>query len=246
VPIHFAVTVSQENRLFRGQPIEDNLEMKGMMYRLKREKGRNMVDLDATVDLYLNQFKYRGVADSSIYKDDNASRLTNNYAAGFLYAAEELRQRGDKANAMAMVKKSIEVVPGEWRSYIYLMQLYADMDSLEKVEELIRSAPTSVEANDVWLSIAGDFHRTGRKQQAYALLKRKLEEFPNESRFHRQLLNLYFRDSLYDSMEASLNDWVASNPSDTDAQAALREVRELKAEQSGVHLRGLDIPGGSK
>ncbi len=245
-PIHFAVTVSQENRLFRGQPIEDNLEMKGMMYRLKREKGRNMVDLEATVDLYLNQFRYRGVADSSIYKDDNATRLTNNYAAGFLYAAEELRQRGDRANAMAMVEKAIEVVPGEWRSYIYLMQLYADMDSLEKVEELIRSAPTSVEANDVWLSIAGDFHRTGRKQQAYSLLNRKLEEFPNESRFHRQLLNLYFRDSLYDSMESSLNRWVASNPSDTDAQAALREVRELKAEQSGVHLRGVDIPGGSK
>lgn len=246
VPIHFAVTVSEDNRLFRGQSLEENLELKGMMYRLKREKQPNMIDLAATTDLYINQFKYRGVADSSIFKDENSARLTNNYAAGFLYAADELRKRGDLPGAVKLVEKSIAVVPGEWRSYVYLMTLYADMDSLDKVNELLARAPKDIQANEVWLQVAADYHRTGKKAQAYALLKQKLAEQPDDDRFHRQLLNLYFRDSLFDSMETSLISWISTHPSDSEAQQALRDVRDMQAERTGVRLRGVETPGGSK
>ena len=48
-PIHFAVTVSDDNRIYKGKPIDDHLEMSGMMYRLKKETIKETVDVDRTI-----------------------------------------------------------------------------------------------------------------------------------------------------------------------------------------------------
>ncbi|MGB5107193.1 MAG: DUF2723 domain-containing protein [Candidatus Zixiibacteriota bacterium] len=245
-PIHFAVTVSQDNRLFRMNSIEDHLEMKGMMFRLKRETGDNMIDVEATRDLYTNVFKYRGVADSSVYKDENAARLTNNYSAGFLYTAEEMRKRGDMQGAIEMVNLSIKVVPGEWRSYAYLMQIYADMDSLGKVEELLQTAPPEVDPQSMWQTLASDMIRRGQKDRAVKMLTERLAEDPHFEGAYKQLLSIYFKDTLVDSMESLLNRWIAQNPSDTEAIGAMQDVQALKETTTGVRLRKLEVPDTSK
>ncbi len=245
VPVHFAATVSQENQVYRGQSLDQNLELKGMMYRVKREKEFNMVDLETTYDLYMNRFSYRGVADTEIFKDENAARLTNNYAAGFLFGAEELRKRGEYDRAKSMVDKSLEVVPSEWRTRVYLAQLYADMDSLHRVDEILSQPNPNYSPEEIWVTIAQDYYRLGRPQKAYDILKRKLAESMTYSQLNRQLLSFYYRDSLYDSMEVALNRWLAVNPSDTEAQEALRDVRQLQHE-SGVRVRQVDVPGNSR
>ena len=245
-PIHFAVTVSQDNRLFRMNPIEDHLEMKGMMFRLKRETGANMIDVDATRDLYKNVFKYRGVADSTVYKDENAARLTNNYSAGFLYTAEEMRKRGDNQGAIEMVNLAIKIVPGEWRSYAYLMQIYAEMDSIDKVAEVLKTAPPEVDPQSMWQTLASDMYRRGEKRRAIELLNERLAEDPHFEGAYKQLLSIYFKDSLVDSMENLLNRWIAQNPSDTEAIGAMKDVQDLRQAKSGVSLRKLDVPDTSK
>ena len=245
-PVHFAVTVSQDNRLYRMKPIEDHLQMKGMMFRLKRETGDNMIDLDATIDLYANVFKYRGVADSSVYKDENAFRLTNNYSAGFLYTAEELRKRGEIQKAIDMVNLAIKTVPGEWRSQAYLMQLYADMDSLQKVEELLENAPPELDPQTMWQTLASDLYRRGQRDRAVDLLNRRLQVDPHFEGAYKQLLSIYFKESLTDSMESVLDRWIVNNPADTEAISAMKDVQALKQTETGVKLRQLDIPDTSK
>ncbi len=245
-PIHFAVTVSQDNRIYRMQPIEDHLEMKGMMFRLKRETGTNMIDLDATIDLYSNVFKYRGVADSTVYKDENAARLTNNYSAGFLYTAEELRKRGDNQKAIDMVNLAIKTVPGEWRSQAYLMQIYADMDSLDRVAEMLKTAPPELDPKSMWQTLASDLYRRGQRDRAIDMLNERLQEDPHFEGAYKQLLSIYFKESMTDSMEKLLDRWIANNPSDTEAISAMKDVQELKQAESGVKLRQLDVPDTSK
>ncbi len=245
-PIHFAVTVSQDNRVYKMKPIEDHLEMKGMMFRLKRETGENMIDLESTINLYKNEFKYRGVADSTVYKDENAARLTNNYSAGFLYAAEELRKKGDSQRAIEMVNLAIEVVPSEWRSYAYLIQIYSDMDSLKKVEELLKTAPKELDPQTMWQTLASDLYRRGQKDRAVQMLNERLAENPHFEGAYKQLLSMYFRDSLVDSMENLLNRWIVQNPNDTEAQNAMQDVLILKETQSGVKLKQLELPDTSK
>lgn len=217
-----------------------------MMFRLKRETGDNMIDVEATRDLYTNVFKYRGVADSSVYKDENAARLTNNYSAGFLYTAEEMRKRGDMQGAIEMVNLSIKVVPGEWRSYAYLMQIYADMDSLGKVEELLQTAPPEVDPQSMWQTLASDMIRRGQKDRAVKMLTERLAEDPHFEGAYKQLLSIYFKDTLVDSMESLLNRWIAQNPSDTEAIGAMQDVQALKETTTGVRLRKLEVPDTSK
>ena len=246
VPIHFATTVSDDNRLYKGKPIDDHLEMHGMMYRVKKDSGKEMVDIDGTVGLYQNTFRFRGVGDSTVFKDENAARLTNNYSAGFLMASEALRQKGDYNRAIQLARQSLGVVPGQWQTYAYLMQLYADVDSLPRAEEIARSAPRTVDVEMGWIAIAVSLWQNKKdKTRAYQILNGILERNPNHENAYQQLLRIYYQDKQYDSLENLLNRWASTHPNDTDVQSALAEVRRLKSEdtlRTGVRVRQVDVP----
>lgn len=245
-PIHFAVTVSEENRRYRGQSLENHLEMVGMVMRLKKEQGEEMIDLDETYDLYMNEFKFRGVADPEIYKDENAARLTQNYAAGFIYAGDILHRRGETQKAIELVKKSIEVVPSEWRNYALLMQIYADLDSLEAAEAILAEAPPEVNQEQMWLSLASDFRRKGKIDRSYQILREQLAKFPNSENAFRQMLSYLYQDNQIDSIEALLGEWIQNNPNDSEAIAAYGEIENLRGRDTtsgSVKLRQMDLPG---
>jgi tetratricopeptide (TPR) repeat protein len=248
VPIHFAVTVSEDNRVYKGKPIDDHLEMNGMMYRLKKESGQDMVDVTGTSNLYLNVFKYRGVADSTVYKDENAARLTNNYAAGFLYAADMAKKGGDIPKAIELMNASLNTVPGQWQSYAYLMQLYADLDSLDRVEEIARKAPAGVDVKPMWLTLSNSYWQKNQKQRAYNVLKELMQSDPEYKNAYSQLLNYYYQDREYDSLESMIKTWLASHPDDSSGHEALAELQRLKSLDTsitGVRVKQVDLPPDS-
>jgi len=243
VPINFSVTVSDDNRVYRGQSLDDHLEMYGMMYRLKKEKGDNMIDIEGTKRLYLDDFKYRGVADPKVPKDENTSRLTNNYGAGFLYCADNIRRKGDLEGAIDMTLKAIEVLPSQWQNYGYLIQLLDETNSLERADEILRQAPDDVDLSQAWTSLAHSYWQRQDKVKAYTLLQNKLGEYPDSRSIYNQLLNYYYRDNKFDSLESLLEHWSMSHPEDMDAQQALTEVRQLQqrdSSASGVRVRQVD------
>ncbi len=246
VPIEFAVTVSEDNRRYRGSSIEDHLEMSGMMMRLKKDRGNELIDVDATYNFYMNEFRYRGVADDAVYKDENAARLTQNYAAGFIYTADVLHRQGDDERAIELAKKSIEVVPSEWRNYALLMQIYADMDSLHLAEEVLEAAPVEIDKGRLWLTLASDLRRKGHKDDSYRVLQKQLDKDPNYEDAFRQLLSYLYQDSAFDSIETVLGNWIENNPEDTDAIAAfgeLKNLRGLDTTSGSVKVRQMDLPG---
>jgi tetratricopeptide (TPR) repeat protein len=248
VPIEFAVTCSEENRVFRGQSLDDHLEINGMMYRLKRESGSNMIDVEGTKDLYLNKFKYRGVADPKVYKDENTDRLTTNYASGFLYCADRMRRNGDNESAIEMVKGAMKVLPHQWQIYGFLAQLYSEMDSLSRVDDILREAPADVDLSQVWTTLAHSYWTRDEKPKAYAILNSQLGKDPNDHAAYSQMVTYFFRDSLYDSLQTLIERWLTHNPSDTDAYQALEEVRRITEPDSlmpGVRVRQVDTVRGS-
>lgn len=244
-PIHFAVTVSDHNRLYKGKSIDDHLEMTGMMYRLTRESGRDMIDAEETVRLYTEEYKYRGVADSTIYKDENSARLTNNYAAGFMYAADMMKREGKIEDALKMMRRSIEIVPGSWQSYAYLMQLYSDLDSLDTAAGLLARAPRDGNISQLWVTLANEYWLKQRKNEAYDLLKTRLAVVPDDKTVYGQLMSFYYRDQAYDSLESLLALWLDDHPDDSEASAALTEVRKLTQPDTaatGIEVKQVDVP----
>ncbi len=250
VPVHFATTVSEENRLYKGRQIDDHLQMHGMMYRVKKEAGKDMVDVDGTVDLYRNEFRFRGVGDSTVFKDENASRLTNNYSAGFLMAADAARREGNYSDAIQLGRQSLQIVPRQWQTYAYLMQLYADIDSLDRAEEIARSAPASVDIDMGWIAIAVDRWQNKKDRiGAYQIMNDVLQRKPENENAYQQLLRMYYQDKQYDSLENLLTRWAAAHPDDANTQGALEEIRRLRSGdtlRTGVRVKQVDVPSGKQ
>jgi len=161
-----------------------------------------------------------------------------------------LLKHGDYNRAIQLAKQSLEVVPQQWQTYAYLMQLYTDMDSLPRAEEVARNAPKSVDVEMGWIAIAtGLWQNKNDKVRAYQILNGILERNPNHENAYQQLLRIYYQDKQYDSLENLLNRWGSTHPNDTDVQAALADVRRLKSTdtlRTGVRVRQVDVPSDSK
>lgn len=249
VPVEFAVTCSDENRVFRGQSVDNHLEINGMMYRLTRESGQDMIDIEGTKDLYVNKFRYRGVSDSTVPKDENTERLTNNYGAGFLYCADRMRRKGDVASAIEMVDKATEVLPHQWQLYGFLAQMYSDLDSLNRVDDILKKAPPDVDLSQVWATLAHTYWSRGDKPRAYTILRTELAKNPANKTAYSQMVTYLYRDSLYDSLATLIEHWLVDNPSDTEASQALEEVKRMAGmdtTKQSVKVKQIDTVRGDQ
>ena len=108
-PVYFAVTVARDN--FVG--LDNNLRMDGLAYRVMDQPlGQNALDTGVlTANLSLMEQHLRGLADPGIYYDDNIQKLVQNYRSAFIQLALELDGRGDKATALAQLKKMDTLLP---------------------------------------------------------------------------------------------------------------------------------------
>lgn len=112
-PLYVAVTVPRSEFGYGDQMV-----LEGLNYRLTPEKGpEGRVDLAKTMYALEKTFKWRGVlnpdgsADTSVYKDDNARRLSENYAAAFVQSAFEYRARGELDTAMKLIARAETIAP---------------------------------------------------------------------------------------------------------------------------------------
>src|SRR5262249_35734864 len=84
---YFAVTVPEHMGL------EPYFTLEGLVYRVNRDSLQGGIDVEKTHKALYETFKYRGLFkadgswDSTVYKDENASTLTRNYAAAHLQLA---------------------------------------------------------------------------------------------------------------------------------------------------------------
>jgi tetratricopeptide (TPR) repeat protein len=243
VPVHFSVTCSESNRVYRGKSMDNYLEMNGMAYRLVTKSGTDLIDIEGTRNLYGNVFQYRGINDPTIYKGDNTARLTNNYGAGFLYSAELIRKSGDKAAALTLSLRAAETLPHQWQNWAYVAQMYADLDSLDQAAEALKMAPDSVDLSQPWTSLAHQFWNKDRKREAYDILRELLTANDNDRNAYQQLLSYYYRDTEFDSLQHLLENWIETHPTDNEAIQALEEAKLLSGEDtvgSGVRVRQVD------
>ena len=92
-PIYFAVTVSPDGYI----GLRDYLRMEGLAMRVTPVRGRSISEPTLRADLFNEPvgfyrephrgFKFRGLADSTIYFNDNDRRMMGNYRSAFLQLA---------------------------------------------------------------------------------------------------------------------------------------------------------------
>ena len=242
LPIEFAVTVSQSNKVYRNQSLDPYMQMEGMSLVLYPNKQPDAINIERTHDLYWNVFKYRGVNDPTLHKDENASRLVNNYISGFMVLADTLQRVGRVDEAAAEVYKAIEVVGGGTDPWAYLCRMYTLHDRIEDAERVRAEAPEEISKDQLGMFIATALKDRGRTEEARTYLEDIYSRLPDSRDVFNELFRLYYQERLQVELVTLLRDWTTRHPEDRDIRDAydqlVREVPELPPAESP----GIDSP----
>ena len=250
LPINFAITVPESNRRYQMRPLEQNLKMIGMVYRVVSDTGTMMVDAEVMHEKFWNVFKFRSINDPHILHSESSERLIANYASGFLFIAEERRRQGDYAAAEREVLRAIEMLPNEWQPYVYLSQLAVDMKRTDRLVTLMEKALGSrADLDQIAAPVYRSYERLGDRAGGKAMLRQVLAANAHGTNAMKAMVRSYYQEQNYDSMYALLKTWVGDNPADTQATRMLAELqRQLGALKVDLRPanRGPDTIAGTK
>jgi tetratricopeptide (TPR) repeat protein len=236
IPVYFAVTVASDNRIYKGGSIDDHLRMEGMAYRVVKEEGKLLVEPDIMRDKLFNVFRFRGVGDPTVHKDENDYRLLANYTSCFLGLADTLRRGKQYSEAIEVAQRVTELLPYDWRPYAYLLQLYAESgqpdDSVdmvfEKAQEVVRESETLAEQDfleRLYFNLGYSYKQRGETQRAKDSMNKILSFNRNFKPALEALVSIYYAEQDKESLAELLETWVANNPDDAQSTTMLNQVK---------------------
>ena len=159
-PVYFAVTVPTSN----VAGLRPYLSMEGMAYRLVKNRSMGQFSLERTDQNLLHDYRYRNIADSTVYKDPVARRLLGNYLVLFDGLVRAYLLRGELANAFSSLQRAEMLVPPSvmdpseaWdllaNRYREIAGAYAEAgktdSAMVSMEALIRTNPRAERREDI-------------------------------------------------------------------------------------------------
>jgi hypothetical protein len=112
-PIQFAITVDNDGYRYDEAPLDSSYRVdgviEGLVHNIHPNKVAPTINSAMTTEYFLNTFTARGVEDTSIYKDDNAGRLADNYWKIMAKTADQVFEDGNHAEAVDMNWKAVNI-----------------------------------------------------------------------------------------------------------------------------------------
>ena len=108
-PIYFAVTVPERNM----GGLRSHLSMEGMVYRLVKQRAPGQFDAGLTSRHLLENYRYTGIADATVYKDPVARRLISNYLVIFEGLVRALHLQDRPSEALRIIRVAESTIPPE-------------------------------------------------------------------------------------------------------------------------------------
>jgi tetratricopeptide (TPR) repeat protein len=248
-PIYLAVTVPEQLGL------ERRLTLEGLVYRVHpNEVGLHVIDVQKTIDNLYRIFKYRGLLDknrrydASVYKDENAQRLVQNYSAAHIQVAYQLEQEGRLAEAVNLMRDAAKMTPDFPGIHEYLGRLYEEAGDYALAEQSYRTGlarePGAVEYPFLLGSLLYERgHAEGNpalRQEGIALLRRSTELNQQYFDWFGTLFSALWTEGRREEAVEVLRTWIRAHPEDSQRQGLLREYEDSlrAAPRTGARARG--------
>lgn len=243
-PIYFAVTVPDQ------MGFTNRLTMEGIVFRLgdPHPGKEEAVDVEKTLHNLRNVYLYRGLLkkdgtyDDSVYKDDNAQRLVQNYAAGYVRAGEALIEEATPAqssspmagqDAEAKREEAFRAVDQALRltnsvSVVYSAAvMYYRAERFDLAESMFRKLIDRGYDDFAILRLLGRaVERQDRIQEAEQIYLRAYQENPDEQEALREIFSFYLEQNRLQEAADVLDRWVRRHPADDQAKKRLAELRD--------------------
>ena len=122
-PVYFAITVPSSEYL----GLDDYLQNEGMAYRFVPIKKNGPdgftghIDTDIMYRNIMEVFRWGNINDPKVYLDETNLRMVTNLRSTFARLAGSLLDEGKTAQAVKVLDKAMEVMPGETVPYNYFI-----------------------------------------------------------------------------------------------------------------------------
>jgi tetratricopeptide (TPR) repeat protein len=223
---YFAVTVPEHFGY------EKTFTLEGLVYRVNRDTLHESIDVERTRNALYHLFKYRGLFkadgswDSTVYKDENASTLSRNYAAAHIQLAYWYRRHGQLDAAIAEMERVGRMFPDFVEVMAPLGGFYMDQGDTEKAVQLFQRLSVADPRNpEVYYFLGATQAARGRVEEA-------IKSFDAAIQLDPQYPNPYFAAfyALSDAGQRAralryVERWVEMHPDDARARAMLDAER---------------------
>ncbi len=236
-PVFFAVTVAPENKV----GYDPYLIMEGLVYRVLTTKDHPQVDIEKMRHNIIEKYKYRGLNDTTIYKDENSRKLLQNYTTGFITLAYEYRKKGDTTNAIEIIDKMNEFLPFEWRANSFSAEFYSWAGKWDKVDSLyevalhhiqkehpLERSPDEAKLFQMYFEI---YYRNHKYDKARRALEDGMKIFPDDKQLFQAYIGFLYKIRDAKTLKEALAKWVEKHPEDRQFAQFYEQVKSGALEQ---------------
>ena len=232
---YFAVTVPEHMGL------DPYFTLEGLVYRVNRDSLQGNLDELKTRKALYETFRYRGMFlpdgswDSTVFKDDNASTLTRNYAAAHLQLAVAYRRRGQLDEAIVEMERVSRMFPDYVEVQIPLGGFYLDRGDTIKAHTLFQRlagvAPGNPEAQYYY---GVSLMYRGEIEEGLRHLEEAIRLDPDYNLAYYAAYSLLWDRGQRERALVYLERWLAIHPSDDGARELLDQGRRAAGGSPGT------------
>ncbi|MHB9030272.1 MAG: protein O-mannosyl-transferase family [Candidatus Latescibacterota bacterium] len=147
-PLYFAVTVSPDFMI----GLFEHMSMEGVAFRLTKDRAPDneySIDAPALEKNLFSRYRYRGMADSTLYKSPDVRRMLRNYSLSFTRLSEQRLKESREADALRAAKESFRVYTPDPDIRMLLYTIFCDRGSRESLDLLIGDELRRLPRHDV-------------------------------------------------------------------------------------------------
>lgn len=215
-PVYFAVTVAD----YMGY--EKRLMLEGLAFRLVPYEGRNLIDVDVTLNNLYNLYSYRGLLRPV---DDRVAMTAPDLNELPEMVKPEDLDFGRQYEYDTSVYKDINtrrLVTNYSAAHLRLCIHYIETreydDAIRELEQAIMIAPGYEGYKDIAVATYG---YAGDVAKAESLALAFIAQEPRNTNIYMQLFNVYRRANMNDKAEATLRRLINARPDDPDGYSLL-------------------------
>jgi hypothetical protein len=195
-PIYFSSEPYEESPL----NLQDMAVATGVVYELDTTTRVRPINAEEGYRLYMNVYKYDGLNNPNISRDENATGVMLSLGFNALRIADEFRRTGQTERAKEMLRFSIDKFPEFLQSYSTLSDIYkqeGDTGSADSVmaeaEKMIGIFSEKNPSNTFYLSDLGlvKYYR-GKIEDGLDILWRAFRMNPNNGYAYRKLFQVLY------------------------------------------------------
>ncbi|MBD3331762.1 hypothetical protein GF356_02835 [candidate division GN15 bacterium] len=119
--------------------LRDKARAYGMLYELHPQPVTPKVAVDTGYHLYRNVYRFDGLEDADVFRDENATGVFLGMGLGFIRIFDELTRNDHVDSAMTLGNYMLDVFPEYWQTYVVMAEQYDKQGDSARALELFET-----------------------------------------------------------------------------------------------------------